>query len=276
MVRLPFVKVEGLGNDFILVDLRSGSLPKPTPAEAIRACHRRRGIGADGVLILESDPEADLRMTVLNCDGSRPEMCGNGLRCVVAHVGRSGAPLTVRTDAGILKGQVLDGGRIRTEIGPLVCTAQRVEAGLEGVPLAGAATAWSAGNPHLVLPVSGDPVALAKEHGPRLESHPAFPDRVNVGFLGIRPDGGWSLAVFERGAGLTSACGTGAAAAACAVMMVQGRRTGELPLHLPGGEVLAELVEASRPEVFAEVSLLGPARMVFRGEWDTETDRAPR
>jgi diaminopimelate epimerase len=266
MVR--FAKVEGLGNDFIVVDRRrsTGATAPLGPEDAVAMCDRRRGIGADGVLLLDRSSDADVRMTVLNADGSRPEMCGNGLRCVVGWLteGRAGSDRTVRvaTDAGLLRGWMEPDGRIGTELGDLVLTHPEVS--VDDLELSGPATGWSAGNPHLVLPVRERTRGLAERWGPGLEHHPAFPRAVNVGFAWDRGDT-VELTVFERGVGLTLACGTGAAAAACAVLRARGRTTGRLFLELPGGRVEAVVEPATG--AFGRVTLIGPARRVFEGEW---------
>ncbi len=258
-----FEKVQGLGNDFVVLDRRAGG-GAPSPEEARWWCDRRRGVGADGVLTLlvPRGTEAELALVIHNADGSVPEMCGNGLRCVVAVV-RGGAPrvpLLVETGAGLRSGFLQADGQVTVTLGRGEVLGP-VEVELGGRSVVG--TAASLGNPHLVLflPEGLDPEAAAAAEGARLERHPAFPDRVNVGFAAVDSDG-ISLVVHERGAGRTEACGTGAAAAAL-VARASGRWTapGPVPVRLPGGQLsLMVPVEGT-----GEIQLTGPAVRVFKG-----------
>ncbi len=257
MPGLPFAKYQGLGNDFVILDGRTSGLP--TPALARRLCDRRRGIGADGVLTLlpPAHAGAEVRMHIYNADGSVAEMCGNGLRCVVRHLARD-ARIAVDTQAGRLHGQV-EGRSVRVELGVARLLDPSVPVEVDGAP--SSATSVSMGNPHLVLAAFApevDLLALARTHGPRLERHPRFPQRVNVELLKPRPDGGLDLVVFERGAGITEACGTGAGAAVFASLL-RGTVSGSpVTVHLPGG-ALDVFVDGPRIEI------RGPAEHVFDG-----------
>ena len=265
-------KFHGLGNDFVLLDRRvSGK--DITLAQTQWLCDRHRGIGADGVLVLLPAKSSAARMVVHNVDGSVPEMCGNGLRCAVKYLADRTAPqprtLSVETGAGTLccaldyaQGEV---SSITVAMGPARLSAPNLPSGLGGGPFLDVpltdfgsfpATAVSMGNPHLVL--WGAPVARAAEWGPKLELAPGFPERTNVEF--VEPvDGGLRVVVWERGVGLTQACGTGACAAV-AVGVSSGRLTAgvELPVFLPGG-ALHVRVRAD----LGEVHLRGPATFVF-------------
>lgn len=264
---MRFSKLHGLGNDFVLFDCRAGE-PIPSAERAIALCDRRRGIGADGVLALTPSREGLARMTVLNADGSRARMCGNGLRCAALHLARATgrSVFDIETDAGPRRCQV-DDPWVEIEMGrpslapadlpmvranPLVAGAVEID----GERLVG--TAVSMGNPHLVL--FDVPASRAADLGPRLERHPWFPDRVNVGFAAVASDG-LDLVVWERGAGLTLACGTGACAAAVAAVLQGVAREGE-PLHvrLSGG-----ILDVTVHEGIGQVSLRGPAAFVFEG-----------
>jgi diaminopimelate epimerase len=310
MALLPFIKVEGLGNDFLVVDLRPGK-PAQAMAEVVTRpdvvsalCDRNFGVGGDGVLAILPGSEGDARMRVLNADGSEAEMCGNGIRCV--------AKVLYDTDP-TLRRNVL---RIDTGAGVLTCTitaenqraatvtvdmgAPQLVAGL--VPVASDAprlvrsplralerefafTAVSMGNPHAVIFADGDAAALrelAKTYGPGLEKDSLFPRRTNVEFAAVRQSNGApeiDLVVWERGCGITLACGTGACAtvvAACLEKRVQPDR--EIPVHLPGGTLFITVRSgADGPDgpTLSGVAMRGPANIVFEAAIDPNAIRLP-
>jgi diaminopimelate epimerase len=263
---LAFSKYEGLGNDFIVVDARDEGAV--TPERAALLCDRRFGVGADGVLLL-LPPRGHgclARMRVLNADGSVPEMCGNGVRCVALHLARGrrlhGARDTtfhVDTDAGPRACTVEDArgeGMVTVEMGPV-----RVQADLaievDGQTIA--LTVADAGNPHAVMLgafARGDIERL----GPRLATHPAFERGTNVEFASVARDG-VDLIVWERGVGITLACGTGAcatAAVACAKGLLP--RNSPIAVRLPGGTLEVTIDDGGA------ATMRGPARHVFSGE----------
>ena len=266
-------KYEGLGNDFVVLDRRaSGVDVSPSASRAL--CDRRRGVGADGVLVLLPSERAAARMVVHNADGSLAEMCGNGLRCVAKYLldrepGRDA--LEVETGAGVLpararraSGEVVE---VEIELGPARLQAPHLPPGPGGGPFVAApvpgldwpGTAVSMGNPHLVL--LGAPAEVVREHGPRLEHLPGFPDRTNVEAVSR---GGEELRVWvwERGSGLTDACGTGAAASVAAALVAGWVQPDVfVPVELPGGR-LAVRVSAD----LQRTTLRGPARFVFTAE----------
>ncbi len=269
---LVFEKYEGLRNDFLVLDERDGGpLPRLPLETRVALCDRHAGVGGDGVLTLLPPRGAGalVRMHVTNADGSVPEMCGNGLRCVSRwlvdhHVVAAGEEHVVDTDAGPLACRVTAEG-IRVDMrgatfddacagGPLL------EEPIEALGERFVATAVSVGNPHLVLRAPADR-ALASRIGPLLEHHERFPARTNVELTSLRSARELDLVVWERGAGLTEACGTGATAAVAAFV-----RAGECPadedvrVHLPGGDLL---VRVSRD--LTRIRMTGPARRVFQG-----------
>jgi len=269
----PGFKYEGLGNDFVVLDRRSSGKDLSAHASAA-VCDRRRGVGADGVLVLLPSEHAAARMVVHNSDGSVAEMCGNGLRCVVKHLldrdpGRD--TVEVETGAGVLparvrreRGEVVE---VEVELGPARLQAPHLPSGPGGGPFLGApvpgvgwpGTAVSMGNPHLVL--LGAPPEVVREHGPRLEHLPGFPERTNVEAV-TRSTDGLRVSVWERGAGLTDACGTGAAAAVTAAVLAEWVPADAfVPVDLPGGRLA---VRVSRD--LQRTTLRGPARFVFRAE----------
>jgi len=266
-------KYEGLGNDFVVLD-RRGSGVDVSPSASRALCDRRRGVGADGVLVLLPSSHAAARMVVHNADGSLAEMCGNGLRCVAKYLldrepGRDA--LEVETGAGVLParahragGEVVD---VEIELGPARLEAPHLPRAPGGGPFVAAAvpgvdwpgTAVSMGNPHLVL--LGAPAEVVREHGPRLEHLPGFPDRTNVEAVS-RAGEGLRVSVWERGSGLTDACGTGAVASVAAALVAGWVRPDVfVPVELPGGR-LAVRVSAD----LQRTTLRGPARFVFTAE----------
>lgn len=262
-----FEKVHGLGNDFVLFDLRRGGSP-PDVAEAVRLCDRRRGVGADGVLTLlpPTSAEADLALVIHNADGSVPEMCGNGLRCVVSVVrdGAPGGPVRVETGAGLRQGWIEPDGAVRVTLGRGRVVDLGVVCRLDDETWVGASV--DMGNPHLVLffeagrLASENLMALAERFGPQLERHPEFPERVNVGFARRGEERDIDLVVYERGAGRTEACGTGAAACALAARACFGS-DGKTLVRLPGGELWLELPDSETEDIY----LTGGVARVYRG-----------
>lgn len=270
----PFLKVEGLGNDFILLDRRAAA---PTALDrelgelrerAPELCDRRRGIGGDGILVLGAArrSDADAAMIVLNDDGSRPEMCGNGLRCLaLVALGRPGA-IVVDTDAGLrrclverVEGAPYLRGHVVVDMGPPRLLGVRAPAADPSRSF----TAVSMGNPHAVAFVGAqeDPEQLARTLGPAVERDPLFPDRTNVEFAQRAPDGSFILWVWERGCGLTGACGTGACATLAAAVEAGLAPLGaDLTITLPGGPLQVRQDLPGGP-----ITMSGPARVVFHG-----------
>ncbi len=290
---IPFFKAEGCGNDYVFVPL--ADVGEPTAAK-LRArlpelaklwSHRRFGIGADGVVLIEP-PQGDIAATLAmaNADGSRGELCVNALRCVARWlVERRDAPseLLLRSGAGAHAARVelVDGGRcwVELEVGyprtapeqipldPTKCQAfaqtdaAPAEIVLEVDAQRFEGLALSMGNPHLILPLgqppAGFPVARV---GPLLEHHPAFPERVNVSFVHLDATGELLQRTWERGSGETLACGSGAAAARVALGHLLGLpKSQDLIVRLPGGSLTLRQADDER------VLLGGPARIVFEG-----------
>jgi diaminopimelate epimerase len=286
--------VQGLGNDFLVVDLRPGRPgaitnggPSPQDPAVVRAlCDRHFGIGADGVLAVLPGSDGDARMRVLNADGSEAEMCGNGIRCVAKVLYESDAAmrrpvLRIDTGAGLLECvmDVADGavrsvavemGRprfLRDEI-PL-SPGGKTRAIREPIVADGRTftfTAVSMGNPHAVTFIDdphADLRALAEKYGPLLETAATFPRRTNVEFARVRGRE-IDLVVWERGCGITLACGTGACATVAAACLEERLSPGpEIPVHLPGGTLFITVAPDE-----AGVRMRGPAVTVYRADVD--------
>lgn len=246
---MDFVKMEGLGNDFVV--LRGPFTP--TPEQVAAWCDRRRGIGADGVLVVTPVDDTTVEMGYWNADGSAAEMCGNGLRCVGRYaVDRGMVPgpdLTVNTPIG--PRSVIVGETVRAQLGPVQSAGNPVEiAGYLLDPM-------DAGNPHAVVFVA-DPQAVPVEAaGPLVEGDPAFPERTNVEFATVVSRDRIDLRVWERGVGETLACGSGAAATVASAY-TKGLTESTVDVHLPGGVLRVEIIEG-------EAWLEGPASEVFQG-----------
>jgi diaminopimelate epimerase len=265
-----FFKYHGLGNDFVVLDRRASGVDID-PATSRRLCDRHFGVGADGVLTILPEPGTDGRMVVHNADGSVAEMCGNGLRCVVKYLGDHSptrpSSLAIATGAGTL-GCELEWGpggvtRVTVAMGPARLESHILPRGGPFVaqPIDGqVGTAVSMGNPHLVL--LDTPQSLAATLGPVLEHHALFVERTNVEFVTPREGGGLDVVVWERGVGLTLACGTGACAALVASAMA-GRSAFDTwtPVKLPGG-----LLELKAAADRSQVWLKGPVEFVFSGQ----------
>jgi diaminopimelate epimerase len=264
MTRLGFGKYEGAGNDFLLVEVESEV--QVSPAEATKLCDRHYGVGGDGVLLVLPAAKSGrrARMVVLNADGSRPEMCGNGLRCVALLLaekdGVERSEYVVETDAGDRLARVERRGAtasVTLGMGPGTLGATR------RFEVKGRSQDFldvSMGNPHAIAFVDGVSEAELDLIGPEISRQ--TPGGTNVELVSARPDGGFEVLVWERGVGRTLACGTGAAAVAVAAA-TSGRAPFGRPMvvELPGGELKLTVAEGS-----LDVTLEGPARHVFSGQ----------
>ena len=291
---LQIAKYHGLGNDFVVVDLRAGEPAGPSiqdPAVVRRVCDRHTGVGADGVLAIlpPRTAGADATMRVLNADGSEAEMCGNGVRCVIMHLWQRDPALrrdriTLDTGAGPLACDVqgesagavhvaVDMGRPRLTRGEIPMTGPAdercVAAPLEVGGRQLAVTAVSMGNPHAVSFVdeSGEALmALARGIGPLIETHAWFPRKTNAELARVHAPDRIELVVWERGCGITLACGTGACATAVAACLTGQARPGtDIQVQLPGGPLAIHVAED-----LSRAVMTGPARHVF----DTGLDLA--
>jgi diaminopimelate epimerase len=310
MSSIPFVKAEGLGNDFLVVDLRPGKPAAEVPAAVdpgvVRAlCDRHFGVGGDGLLAILPPVHGDARMRVINADGSEAEMCGNGIRCVAKLLYERDPSLRrpvlrIDTGAGLLECRIdaRDGQAetVAVEMGrpqldpPQIPVAAPGGKRLVRSPLrAGdrqfAFTAVSMGNPHAVIFIddpAADLRALAQAYGRGIEHDSLFPRRTNVEFARMRQGPGATeidLVVWERGCGITLACGTGACATVVAAGL-EGRAAPdqEIPVHLPGGTLFIRVASQPAPDgspSYSGVSMRGPARIVFEAEIDPDHIHKP-
>jgi diaminopimelate epimerase len=296
---MQFVKMHGIGNDYVYLDAFSAPAlaQRPDlPALARAVSDRHTGIGSDGLILVcrPTVPGADVRMRMFNADGSESEMCGNGVRCVAkfAHdrLGVRARPMRVETGRGILPIDYrADGGKLieaTVDMGEPILDLERIPVDPARVRPAGSpheytlavdggspetwtATFVSMGNPHAVIFARGAQ-AFSDEHlrtldlerlGPLLEHHAAFPRRINVHVVAIRSRGEATMRTWERGSGITMACGTGAAAVLAAGVLT-GRLDRSALLHLPGGDLRLQWDGKSN-----RIFKTGPAVEVFAGDW---------
>ena len=259
-----FHKMHGLGNDFVIVDARKEAFD-PSPAMAAGIADRHQGIGCDQLIILTKSKSADVAMRILNADGSEAEACGNATRCVVALIGRD---VTVETVAGVLTGHVGDLPEVAMGVPgfdwqaiPLAYAVDTAEMPVGYGPLE-RPMAVNIGNPHAVFFVEDVNAVDLAALGPQIEHDALFPERVNVNVAAVRDDGGLDLRVWERGAGLTLACGSGACASAVAAIRKR-LVTSPVAVHLTGGVLTIDWAEGG------PVRMSGPASYAFSGstEW---------
>ena len=295
-MQVRFTKMQGAGNDFVVLDETLAPL-NLTAGQYRFLAHRRFGVGADQILSVRPAPvpnvaDVDFEYVIHNADGGEVEHCGNGARCFARYVRERGLarrnPVRVKVKNGVIELAELPDGRVRVDMGAPVFDLPRVPfaPGALAPVAAGGWQVWplplhesadtqavapvavlSMGNPHAVLQVANAQAAPVAAWGPLIEAHPAFPRRVNAGFMQVASRGQIRLRVWERGAGETLACGTGACAA-----VVAGRRLGLLDervdVHTRGGVLTIEWAGGTNDAVF----MTGPAQTVFHGEIDIPED----
>lgn len=282
---MRFTKMHGIGNDYVYVDCVRNRPPADPAAVARAVSDRHFGIGSDGLILICPSERADARMRMFNADGSESEMCGNGIRCVAKFVHDHDIArkprLTIETGRGVLTLdlEVKDDkvSRVRVNMGEPILKSADIPTTLPGdppvnVPLSVGsitflATCASMGNPHAVM-FDCDMMLQTGENdilplvGPKVEHHEAFPRRVNAHFVKVHSPAEVTMRTWERGSGVTWACGTGACAV-CVAGVLTGKTGRKLLAHLPGGDLELEWSEADN-----HVYMTGPATEVFSGEWN--------
>ena len=273
-MKLRFTKMHGLGNDFVVIDATRAPVDL-TPARVKAIADRHFGVGCDQLLVVEpaSRADVDFRYRIFNADGGEVEQCGNGARCFARFVFEQGLSdkreIRVETQKGIITPRLEDDGMVTVDMGVPVLKPADVpfvsdsDAWVQPLDVAGttvAITAVSMGNPHAVQVVADVDTAPVAEQGPQIEHHPRFPARVNAGFLQVVDEHNVRLRVFERGAGETLACGTGACAAVVAGIL-RGLVASPVRVATRGGELTIAWGGVGSP-----VMMTGPAVTVFTGE----------
>ncbi|MDP4126657.1 MAG: diaminopimelate epimerase [Bacillota bacterium] len=275
---MEFIKMHGLGNDFVFLDHLNVTEDVDYHELAKKLCHRQFGIGGDGLAVILPSKVADARMRIFNSDGSEPEMCGNASRCFARYVYDQGIvlhnPMRVETLAGILTlGLNIQDGQVqgvRVDMGEPILRAELVPVLGQGEPVVGKSlevlgetfqyTAVSMGNPHCVIFVEDFAKLDFERIGPAIEKHPLFPRKTNVEFIRIDSPREMTMKVWERGAGPTLACGTGACGSTVAAVLNQ-KTERAVTVHLPGGDLFIEWGQDNH------VYMTGPASYVFKGIW---------
>lgn len=290
---MRFVKMHGIGNDYVYVDAFAHNIPHPEKLAA-RVADRHFGIGGDGLILVAPPTDAarqqgaTVRMRMFNADGSESEMCGNGIRCVAKFAFdrqlSTQNPMLVETGRGVLslalKTDNEGGGKViaaTVNMGPPVLDLPKIPVDAQwlgatanvrvwqipmGTSLGMPATFVSMGNPHAVIYVEDVAKVELEKIGPLIERHKAFPRRINVHFVQVRSSGEATMRTWERGSGITLACGTGAAAV-CVAGVLTGKTARTLLAHLPGGDLTLEWRESDDC-----VYMTGTATEVFTGEWE--------
>jgi diaminopimelate epimerase len=274
---IQFTKYQGLGNDFILIDNRHQSEPILTPKQAVQLCDRHFGIGADGVIFaLPAERDADYTMRIFNSDGSEPEMCGNGIRCLAKFIAdlesQKKTEYRIETLAGLMIPKLQPDGQVKVDLGPPKLLASQIpttlataESKVVEQPLEVEGKIWpvtcvSMGNPHCIIFVEDVASIPLETWGPKFEHHSVFPERTNTEFIQVIQPNHLKMRVWERGAGITLACGTGACASVVAGVLT-GKCDRLATVELPGGSLEIEWSMSNQ-----KVYMTGPAQKVFVGE----------
>lgn len=277
---LHFTKMHGIGNDYVYINAFKEQLPQDLPALARRMSHRRFGCGSDGMILIMPSQQADFRMRMFNSDGSESEMCGNGIRCVAAYCHDRG--LTDRTEFDIESGGAVKHmqltlnaqghtASVRVDMGAPVTNGLDIPSTFTGNPVkmkpltalgqTFLVTLVNMGNPHAVAFVESPATTPVTTVGPILEVDSAFPRKCNIEFVHVIDRTHIEMRVWERGAGETMACGTGACASAVASML-NGFVDRTVEVTLPGGKLTIEWNDAD-----GRVYMTGPATFVYDGVW---------
>lgn len=276
---MRFTKMQGIGNDYVYVSTFDQPAPADPAAMAVAVSDRHFGIGGDGLIMIQPSDRADARMRMFNADGSEGEMCGNGVRCVAKYIRDHGIVardrVRIETGRGILTLDLeMSGGRVarvRVDMGTPILDPPAIPTMLPGHPPINApltvdgqtfaVTAVSMGNPHAVIYVDDVASFPLEAIGPKIEHHAVFPRRVNVHIVEVIGPEEVRMRTWERGSGITLACGTGACAV-CVAGVLTGRTSRRLLAHLPGGDL-----ELEWPDDASPVFMTGPAAEVFSGDW---------
>lgn len=263
---VPFIKMHGLGNDFVVLDARAGGVPTMTSRLAAALADRKTGIGCDQLILLEPSAQADVRMRIFNADGSEVEACGNATRAVGLLLGK---PASIETLGGMLATDPVAGG-VAVDMGeprfdwdaiPLAYPLDTLSMPV-GWEVLESPAAVNVGNPHVVFFVPNNQAIDLERLGPLIEHDPLFPARINVNVAAVVSRSEIRLRVWERGVGETRACGTGACATAIAAMRRGLVDRGQITVQLPGGPLLIGWGADNR------ITMTGPATESFRGSFD--------
>ena len=277
MTTIKITKMQGLGNDFVFMDYEEFEKTKlPLNELALKLCDRHFGIGADGLIIPVpyNESDADIKWHYVNSDGSLAQMCGNGMRCFARYVYDKGLvnkkSFKVKTLAGIICPEILDDGNIKVNMGNPILEDEKIpfksaERKLTVKDKTFEINPVSMGNPHCIIFTDENTLELAKTYGPEIEKHPYFPEKTNVEFVKIQSRKEVEMCVFERGCGITLACGTGACATVVACIL-NNLTENNVKVNLLGGAVNIEW-QGSKGDTRHNVFMTGSANYTFNAEF---------
>ena len=275
MTNIKLTKMQGLGNDFVIIDYDEYLKTGLSMSElAVKVCDRHFGVGADGMFIPKLDTkETDIGWYFYNNDGTTAQMCGNGIRCFAKYAFEKGLvnkkKFTVETLAGTSTPEILDNGMIRVDMGLPVLEDEKIpfkgERKISVQDKIFEINPVSMGNPHCVIFVDGNTMDYAVKYGPNIEKHPYFPEKTNTEFVSIISKNEVEMSVYERGCGITLACGTGACATVVACVL-NNLTENKVKVNLPGGAVLIEW-QGSQANTKEHVFMTGPANYSFVADY---------
>ena len=278
MTIINFTKMQGLGNDFVVLDYEEYKKTNKTPQElALKLCDRHFGIGADGLIIVNPDTkDTDIGWIFYNNDGSIAQMCGNGIRCFAKYVFEKGyvnkKEFSVETKAGTIIPKILDNGLVRVNMSQPILEPEKIPVKVNNnlnfeVVVSDRtfiANAVSMGNPHCIIITDENTKELALKYGREIETHPLFPEKTNVEFIKILSRDEINLDVWERGCAITLACGTGACASVTAAIL-NGLCDKKVKVNLPGGQLLIEW-DGNINDTKHDIFMSGRADYSFTGQ----------
>ncbi|MDD3014436.1 MAG: diaminopimelate epimerase [Candidatus Gastranaerophilales bacterium] len=281
-ITIKFTKMQGLGNDFIIVDNNEIEKNNINSSElAKKICDRNFGIGGDGLIVVNPSDmkgDTDVSWRIFNSDGTEPQMCGNGIRCFAKYIYENGIinkkKFTVQTLAGVIVPEIQENGEVRVDMGEPVLEAKKIPlSGIEGTPVIKhpievvdrtfTFSAVSMGNPHCLIFTEEDSEKLARIYGAEIELNTLFPEKTNVEFIKVLSRNNIKIDVWERGCGITLACGTGACASTVAAIL-NGLTDNTVFADLPGGRLKIEWKQDKNSN---NVFMTGASEFVFKGEY---------
>lgn len=280
MKTIKLTKMQGCGNDFVIIDYPEFEKTGLKMSElAKKVCDRNFGVGADGMIIPNLSPEnkeADIAWYFYNSDGSTAQMCGNGMRCFAKYVYDNKLvdkkSFSVQTLAGIIKPELLENGLVKVNMGKPILEDKKIpfwsengEKKLVALDREFEITPVSMGNPHCVIITDDDPMELAKKYGPTIEKHEFFPEKTNTEFVKVKSNMEIDMRVYERGCGITLACGTGACASVVACVL-NNLTENKVKVNLLGGPVFVEW-QGSKDDTEKDIFLIGSANYSFFAEY---------
>lgn len=275
MIKIKLTKMQGCGNDFVIIDYSEYEKTNMSMEElAKKVCNRNFGIGADGMIIPKTDTkETDIGWYFYNSDGSIAQMCGNGMRCFAKYVHDKGLvnkkEFSVMTGAGIIKPQLLEDGNVKVNMGTPILEYEKIpfkgSRKLKALDREFDITPVSMGNPHCVIIGEDDPMEMALKYGPVIEKHEYFPEKTNTEFVKVISKNEIDMRVYERGCGITLACGTGACASVVACVL-NNLTEQKVKVNLLGGSVFVEW-QGNSSNPTKNIFLIGPANYTFTAEY---------